>query len=433
MFGGCAVDVYEKLKILSEAAKYDASCSSSGSNRKNSGGLGNASVHGVCHSFTQDGRCVSLLKVLMSNKCIYDCKYCLNRATNDVQRASFEPEEIAELTVNFYRRNYIEGLFLSSAVEKNPNFTMEKMLKVVDLLRNKYKYYGYIHAKGIPGADERLIQRMGMMVDRMSVNIELPSEKSLGILAPQKNIKDIFKPMAQIKNQVLMLEGDKTLSGRKRHEFVPGGQSTQMIIGASPESDKQIAVLTENLYKTFDLKRVYFSAYIPVNQHPSLPTIQGAPLLREHRLYQIDWLLRFYGFEVSEIFNNGAENLDLELDPKVFWALNNLTIFPLEVNKASYDLLLKIPGIGVKSAQRILAARKFGALSYEDLKKIGVVLKRAKFFLTCNGKFYGESSMDRTQIRSMLLDNKTVLMFQQLNFLDNYGEGSESNAQIYLR
>lgn len=425
------MDVYEKLKILSEAAKYDASCSSSGSNRKNNGGLGNASAHGICHSFTQDGRCISLLKVLMTNKCVYDCVYCLNRASNGVQRASFEPEEIAELTIQFYRRNYIEGLFLSSAVERNPDYTMERMLQIVKLLREKYHYYGYIHAKAIPGADAKLIHQMGLLVDRMSVNVELPSERSLTALAPQKRSKDIFKPMAQISNQLRLGDGKKNLQPRKGELFVPGGQSTQMIIGATPETDKQIAMLTENLYQTFALKRVYYSAYIPVNQHPLLPTVQGAPLLREHRLYQIDWLLRFYGFKASEIFNKGAEKLDLEIDPKVFWALNNMEQFPIEINKADYEVLLRIPGIGVKSAMKIISARKFGALSYDNLKAMGVVLKRAKYFILCNGKFFGEPSMDSARIRQGLLDQKTVMAFQQLSFLDHLS-GGEERASLYI-
>ncbi|MFW6381623.1 MAG: putative DNA modification/repair radical SAM protein, partial [Bacillota bacterium] len=366
----------EKLRILTEAAKYDVSCSSSGSRRKNSGGLGNSAVGGICHSWSDDGRCISLLKILFTNRCIYDCSYCVNRASNDIPRASFTPDEVVKLTVNFYRRNYIEGLFLSSAVEEGPDYTMERLLKTVSSLRDDYNFNGYIHLKAIPGADYTLIHRAGKYADRMSVNIELPSEASLNRLAPQKRKRDILDPMKRLGSGI-----QENREDRKKYKntpsFVPAGQSTQLIVGASPESDYQILRLSEGLYQNFNLKRVYYSAFMPVTSDQKLPVVDKPPLLREHRLYQADWLLRFYKFEADELLSADNPNFDVDLDPKANWALNNIDKFPLEVNRAPYELLLRVPGIGPKSCRRIVTARQQGAVGFEDLKKFGTVLKRA--------------------------------------------------------
>ena len=392
----------EKLNILSAAAKYDVSCSSSGSTRKNTpDGLGNSASNGICHSFTPDGRCVSLLKILLTNNCIYDCKYCVNASTKDVKRAMFKPEEVVEITMNFYRRNYIEGLFLSSAIFRNPNYTMELLIKVVKKLRLEEKFNGYIHLKGIPGADEALIKEAGLYVDRMSVNIELPSQNSLQLLAPEKSKENILTPMKIIKNNILATnEIKKTIKSAPK--FVPGGQSSQLIVGATPESDHKILTLSENLYKRYKLKRVYYSAYVPVFKDKELPDITHPPLVREHRLYQADWLLRFYGFNAGELLKDG-ENFDLNFDPKTSYALGNLNNFPVEVNKAPYEMLLRVPGIGVRSAQRIVSTRRVHLLNFEDLKKLGIVLKRARYFLTCQGKYYGDVGFDPEKIRKRLL------------------------------
>lgn len=397
------MDILEKIKILSDAAKYDVSCSSSGSTRKNTkNGIGNAAYSGICHSWADDGRCISLLKILFTNICIYNCSYCVNRVTNDVPRAMFTPEELAELTINFYRRNYIEGLFLSSAVYKSPDYTMELMLKTVKKLREEYNFNGYIHLKAIPGADIKLIHEAGLYADRMSVNIELPTEKSLKLLAPQKKKEAIIKPMKFINNQLIAKKEEKKLI-KKVNNFLPAGQTTQLIVGATPESDKAILKLSENLYKHYNLKRVYYSAYVPVTIHPNLPAISSPPLLREHRLYQADWLLRFYGFSADELLDDLHPDFDTALDPKTDWALKNLHLFPVEVNKADYNMLLRVPGIGVLSAKRIVVARKAAPLSYDVLKKIGVVLKRAKYFITCQGKYYGDCKFDNIHIRQQLL------------------------------
>lgn len=381
------MELQKKLKILSDAAKYDVSCSSSGSSsRGNSSSLGNTSAGGICHSWTDDGRCVSLLKILFTNYCIYDCQYCVNRVSNDRSRAAFTPAEVAQLTVDFYKRNYIEGLFLSSAVTKNPDWTMEQLLKTAQLLRNKHNYQGYIHLKAIPGADFKLIYQAGLLVDRMSVNIELPSEGSLKKLAPQKKKAGILAPMKGIGEKIA-----NNIVERKKYKlkdkFVPAGQSTQLIVGASPESDKQIISLSEGLYSHFNLKRVYYSAYLPVNKSSLLPALSGPPLKREHRLYQADWLLRFYGFKAAELLTPGRENFDLKIDPKADWALNNLDQFPVEVNQASYEMLLRVPGIGPRSAAKIIKARREKKLTHYNLKKMRIVLKRANFFITCNGKY----------------------------------------------
>jgi len=416
------MELQTKLAILADAAKYDVSCSSSGSTRKNkAGGVGNAHVSGICHSWADDGRCISLLKILFSNSCIYDCAYCVNRATNHIARATFTPREVADLTINFYRRNYIEGLFLSSAIFKNPDYTMEQLILTVKILRNEYKFNGYIHLKAIPGADARLIAEAGTLVDRMSVNIELPTHKGLQLLAPQKNKESIINSMGLIKYGIDEKCEERRVF-RKAGSFVPAGQTTQMIIGATPDHDRQILQLAEGLYKKFSLKRVYYSAYVPVVHHPNLPSlITKPPLLREHRLYQADWLLRFYGFKVDELLDEANPNLDVELDPKSFWALRNLHLFPVEVNRADYEMLLRVPGIGVKSALKIIRARRVGPLSYENLKKMGVVLKRAKHFITCNGKYYSEYNFNEKLIRlSLMTGNKQVQEDQpemeQLNF-----------------
>jgi len=383
---GADLDLFEKLSILSASAKYDAACTSSGVDRKNNGGIGNAVSCGICHSFAADGRCISLLKVLMTNYCIYDCQYCVNRVSNDVKRAAFTPRELAELTINFYKRNYIEGLFLSSGVLKSPNYTSELMLKTLKLIREEYKFNGYIHVKCIPGTDSELITKLGLLADRMSVNIEMPSEKSLKLLAPNKTKEAILRPMGFIKSNIEENVTD-LVKYKSAPKFVPAGQSTQLIIGATPDSDYKILSLSEALYKKYNLKRVFYSAYIPVSNNSLLPALgTKPPLMREHRLYQADWLLRFYKFSASELLDEKNQNFNLLIDPKCNWAINHMDEFPVEVNKAPYEMLLRVPGIGVKSALRILKARKYSPIDFEGLKKMGVVLKRAQYFITCRGK-----------------------------------------------
>ena len=383
----------EKLTILAEAAKFDVSCSSSGSNRQNStNGIGNAAKSGICHSWSSDGRCISLLKILLSNDCLFDCAYCLNRRSNTLARATFTPEEIADLTINFYLRNYIEGLFLSSAVYATPEKTMGDMVEVCRLLRQRHRFNGYIHLKVIPGASRQLLNQAGLLADRLSVNIELPSEKSLNLLAPQKSRQAILGPMQHIGEH---FNGFALEATRSRHtpQFCPAGQSTQMIIGASGESDLQILNLTQSLYKQMHLKRVYYSAYIPINAAPNLPAPASAPpLIREHRLYQADWLLRYYRFEAEEILSPQAPHLDERLDPKAAWALRNFHHFPLDINRAGYEELLRVPGLGVLSAQRIIATRRITAIREQDLGKMGLVMKRAKYFLSINGRSLVPSS-----------------------------------------
>lgn len=394
--------IMEKLKVLTESAKYDVSCASSGVNKSNKGGLGNATATGICHTWSADGRCVSLLKTLLTNDCIYDCAYCANRYSNDVERASFSPEEVATLVVEFYRRNYIEGLFLSSAIEGSPNATMEKIIRTLKLLRHKESFFGYIHVKAIPGAAPELIRQAGELADRMSVNIELPTEESLKLLAPQKSPKKIFLPMAQIQKGIEEVAEDR---GKYLHtpKFVPAGQSTQMIVGATKDSDRHILFAAESLYKSFRLKRVYYSAYVPVNSGRNLPALlTPPPLLREHRLYQADWLLRFYKFEAKELLSEDEMNFDLDFDPKMNWALRNLDQFPIEINHADYEMLLRIPGVGVVSARRIILQRKVAPIHFDDLKKLGVVVKRAKYFLVCDGKFYGEKRLEPHILKSIL-------------------------------
>ncbi len=378
------LDIFEKLKILSDSAKYDASCSSSGSNRRNSSsGIGNGNISGICHSWGADGRCISLLKILFTNACIYDCKYCINRCSNNVKRATFTPREVADLTINFYRRNYIEGLFLSSAVIKSPDYTMELLINTISILRNEYNFNGYIHCKTIPGCSKELIDKLGSMVDRMSINIELPSNNSLKLLAPQKEKTGILTPMSYVSNKMKLNKLEK-----RKENFIPAGQTTQLIIGATPESDLKILKLSESLYKKLSLKRVYYSAYISVNNDKNLPTLESPPLLRENRLYQADWLLRFYGFKADELLSETHPNFNNVLDPKCEWALRNLDKFPIEINKANYFTLIRVPGIGVVSAKKIIKARRNFDLNFDSLKKLGIVLKRAKYFITCKGKYY---------------------------------------------
>jgi putative DNA modification/repair radical SAM protein len=405
------VEVLDKVKILATAAKYDASCASSGSNRANtSKGLGNASSSpvGICHSWASDGRCISLLKVLFSNYCIHDCVYCINRRSNDIPRSSFTVDELIGLTINFYRRNYIEGLFLSSGVLRSPDYTMELLVQAIKKLRREQNFNGYIHLKVIPGASRDLIREAGLLVDRLSVNIELPSEAGLKLLAPEKKRDDILTPMSYIGAKIRS-NAEERKHFKKALSFVPAGQSTQLIVGASPEPDFQILRLAEQLYQKVNLRRVYYSAYIPVNSNPLLPALTLPPLKREHRLYQADWLIRFYKFRAEEIVNSSQPVLDPDLDPKTSWALRNLDQFPVEINRASYETLLRVPGVGLKSAERLLTARKFTNLNFTELPKLGVVLKRARFFITCQGKFL-EKFDNESLIRERLLevDSPTV-------------------------
>lgn len=406
----------EKLRILSDAAKYDVSCSSSGSGRKNTNnGLGNGAISGICHSWSADGRCVSLLKILMTNYCIYDCKYCISRKSNDIERAILTPDEIVRLTINFYRRNYIEGLFLSSGIIKNADYTMEQMIAVAKKLRLEERFNGYIHMKVIPGASRELIHEMGLYVDRVSVNIELAESKALKLLAPDKKPTDISTSMGLIrKNQIQNTEEKKLF--KSTPSFIPAGQTTQMIIGAGGESDYTILSKSENLYKNFDLKRVYYSAYVPVNKSGILANADAVPMIREHRLYQADWLLRFYDFKAGEILDEKSPFIDPLLDPKANWAVQNWHLFPMEINRASYKDLLRIPGIGVTSAKRIVMARKYSIIKYEHLKKLGVVIKRAKYFITVNGEFLGFRKESPELIRNALIEKEKMAMQQMKLF-----------------
>lgn len=420
------MDIYEKLKILSAAAKFDVACTSSGVNRKSGkDGIGSAVSYGICHTFSGDGHCISLLKILMSNDCVYDCKYCLNRRSNDIPRATFTPQEIAELTINFYRRNYIEGLFLSSGVYINPNETVERLLATLKLLREKYRFYGYIHIKAIPGASTDAIRALGYYADRMSVNIELPTESGLKLLAPQKSKESILKPMGMISSAIKDNKNEVAVYKNAPH-FVPAGQSTQMIVGATNDSDLQILRLTEGLYKKYSLKRVFFSAYVPVVENNLLPTLDTKPpLLREHRLYQADWLLRYYNFKADELLDEDNRNLNEFLDPKSNWAINNLSFFPIELRTAEYNEILRVPGIGVTSAKRIIAARKNG-LSFEGIARMGVVLKRAKYFITVNGKMADGVIMTKFNILNDLIGaNKPKTKAAQLDFFEQIETLSE--------
>lgn len=468
----------EKLNILADAAKYDVACTSSGSSRRGKkGSLGNTVSAGICHSFASDGRCISLLKILFTNECIFDCKYCLNRSSNDQPRAAFTPEEICTLVTEFYRRNYIEGLFLSSGIIKSPAYTMEQIYQAIYLLRTKYKFNGYIHVKAIPGAPEELITRLGYLADRMSVNIELPTTESLTKLAPHKNPETLVKPLRQIQDGIMghrlaigkdpqmersnsskylphtifrenpyrRLPSDSDLSAaslpasaRRQTSFVPAGQSTQMIIGASGENDLQLLSATQKLYQMYDLKRVFFSAYVPLNEDALLPAIGTAPpLLREHRLYQADWLLRFYGFHAEELLSPKQPNFNLLLDPKCDWALRHLEHFPVEINRASYAALLRVPGIGTKSAGRIVKSRRGTTLDFQHLKKIGVVLKRAKYFITCNGKMMHRIPIEEDFITRQLISTDSKKnweiehpqTYRQLSLFDDFHFSSEITAE----
>ena len=405
-----AMSLQEKLNILSDAAKYDVACTSSGVDRKNNGkGVGNSVASGICHTFSSDGRCISLLKILFTNECVFDCRYCVNRSSNDVVRASFTPQEVCELTMGFYRRNYIEGLFLSSGILKSPAYTMELLYQTVFKLRTEYHFQGYIHLKAIPGAPQELIQRAGYYADRMSINLEFPTAEGLRTLAPHKSRKTILAPMKQIQIQAKE-NREELMLYRNSPRFVPAGQSTQMIIGATGENDFQIVNTAESLYRNFELKRVFYSAFVNVNQDTTLPDLpQGPPLLREHRLYQADWLMRFYGFRAGELLSEEKPNFNVFLDPKCDWALRHLECFPVEINSADYHTLLRVPGIGVRSAQKIVGARKYGKLNFDDLQKMRVVLKRALYFITCSGRMMYRTKLDEDYILRNLLDPREKL------------------------
>ena len=393
--------IQEKIKILTDAAKYDVSCSSSGSNRKNKNGLGDASFSGICHSWSEDGRCISLLKILLTNKCIYNCNYCINRRDNDVVRAEFTPREVADLTINFYKRNYIEGLFLSSGIFKSPDKTMENLIEVAELLRNKYNFNGYIHMKAIPGASHDLIHKLGNLVDRMSINIELPTERSLSLLAPQKSYGQIFKPMGNIKETLIENVEERKIF-RKAPKFLPAGQTTQMIVGASREDDLTIINQAQSLYKNFNMKRVYYSRYIPVVKSSFTDGISETSMLREHRIYQADWLLRFYGFKADEILNKKNPYFDLRLDPKMNWAIENIEKFPIEINRASFEELMRVPGIGRTYALRIINARRFAALNYDDLKSLKISTKNCKNFITVRGVYRGINVSTKEALKDIM-------------------------------
>ena len=460
------LEIEKKLEILSDAAKYDVACTSSGVERKGSQeGMGNATHCGICHSFAADGRCISLLKVLMTNECIYDCKYCINRRSNDTVRTSFTPQELCGLTIQFYRRNYIEGLFLSSGIRRSPDETMEQIYRVLFLLRRQYHFNGYIHVKGIPGASAELVQAVGYLADRMSLNLELPTAQGLQKLAPGKTREKILTPMRQIQNGIreqkllltdggriakkpdngssLYLPGDgqilrekssygvSTRSG-KQERFVPAGQSTQMIVGATQENDYQILTIAESLYRKFELKRVFYSAYVALNEDKDLPQVgTKPPLLREHRLYQADFLLRFYGFAAKELLSEEKPNFNVYLDPKCDWAIRHLEYFPVEINRADYEMLLRVPGIGVKSAQRIMRARRSAKLNFDQLKRIGVVLKRAHYFITCNGKMLYHTKIEEDYITRRILELDHAknwqmdyqMTYRQLSLFDDRKEG----------
>ena len=411
------MDIREKLEILADAAKYDVSCSSSGSNRKNkNNGLGNGSMGGICHSYSEDGRCISLLKILMTNACIYNCEYCINRRENDTQRATFSSEEVANLTMNFYRRNYIEGLFLSSGIIKNPDYTMERLVKVAEILRYKYTFNGYIHMKAIPGSSQDLVKKMGLLVDRMSINIELPSQKALSILAPEKKIADITRPMGDVKNE-MMVYGEDRKKFAHTPKFLPAGQTTQMIIGAGRESDLEIIKTSEKLYNNYALKRVYYSGFVPVVKSKFTQGIDKAPLLREHRLYQADFLMRGYSFKADDLLSKNDPNFDLSIDPKSNWAINNIERFPIEINTASYFELMKVPGFGRTYANRIIEARQFRKLTYDSLRALKISTKRAKHFILVNGVYRGLKFRDKNDLK-VLMSAPDTKNYQQLSMFD---------------
>ena len=428
------MSIMDKLGILTDAAKYDVACTSSGNERKGDGtGMGNTIKAGICHSFSGDGRCISLLKILFTNECIYDCKYCVNRCSNDVPRASFTPDEVCRLTIEFYRRNYIEGLFLSSGILYSPDYTMELLYQTLYKLRREWNFQGYIHVKAIPGASQELVHRIGFLADRMSVNLELPTAESLRLLAPHKSRKNILAPMRLVQSKAAQNRQEIQVY-RNAPRFVPAGQSTQMIIGATPETDYQIMQVTEVLYQKFELKRVYFSAFVHVNEDATLParTDEGPPLLREHRLYQADWLLRYYHFQADELLSEESPNFNVLFDPKCNWALKHLEYFPVEINRADYKMLLRVPGIGYKSAARIVKARRLGSLDFQDIKKMGVVLKRALYFITCGGKMMYPTKIEEDYITRNLLNARERLPegidgmnYRQLSLFDDVRFGGK--------
>lgn len=431
------LDIYEKLHILTDAAKYDVACTSSGVDRRGDGkGMGNCEKAGICHSFSADGRCISLLKILFTNECIYDCKYCVNRVSNDVRRTSFTPDEICRLTMEFYRRNYIEGLFLSSGILKSPDYTMELLYESLYKLRVECHFQGYIHVKAIPGASPELIQKVGFLADRMSVNLELPTKESLHLLAPHKSRQNILKPMRMVQ-MGREVNREELAVYRNAPRFVPAGQSTQMIIGATPETDFQIMQVAEAMYEKFGLKRVFYSAFVAVNKDKALPAQieTGPPLLREHRLYQADWLLRYYHFKVSELLDEKNPNFNVLMDPKCNWAVQHLELFPVEINRVEYEMLLRVPGIGYKSAARIVRARRMGMIQFEDLKNMGVVLKRALYFITCNGKMMYPIKIEQDYITRNLINAKERLPdsvqnmnYRQLSLFDDVRFGAEQGG-----
>ena len=413
--------INEKLSILADAAKYDVSCSSSGSDRKNTkNGIGNGHISGICHSFTEDGRCVSLLKILLTNHCIFDCSFCVSRKSNDVKRAAFTVQEVVDLTINFYRRNYIEGLFLSSGIFKNADFTMERLLLIAKKLRLEENYNGYIHLKTIPGASPELLKEAGLYTDRMSINLEMPTEEGLKLVAPDKSHEDVKKPLNFINQQMTVFKSERKLI-KSTPIFVPAGQSTQMVIGATPENDMQIMHTANQYYKDYNLKRVYYSGYIPINHDDKLLPSIGTqpPLLRENRLYQTDWLMRFYKFDVNEILNHQNPHLDTDIDPKLSYALRNLHLYPIDINMADYRMILRIPGIGVQSAKKIVAARKFGKIYSYQIKRLGIAYNRAKFFMTCADDTYSQKDYLPTQIKSLILNtSKSKYLKNQPNQLN---------------
>ena len=424
--------VLEKLKILAESAKYDVSCASSGTSRSHkSGAIGSAAGWGICHSFAEDGRCISLLKIMLTNYCMYDCAYCINRRSNDLPRATLSVTELVNLTIEFYRRNYIEGLFLSSGVVRNPDYTMERLVRAIKDLRLVHHFNGYIHMKSIPGASQELVNEAGLYADRLSVNIEIPNEASLRTLAPEKDFKSVFAPMRYIQQGVLQ-SAEERKRFRYAPRFAPAGQSTQMIVGATQENDYQILTIAESLYRKFELKRVFYSAYVALNEDKDLPQVgTKPPLLREHRLYQADFLLRFYGFAAKELLSEEKPNFNVYLDPKCDWAIRHLEYFPVEINRAGYEMLLRVPGIGVKSAQRIMRARRSAKLDFDQLKRIGVVLKRAHYFITCNGKMLYHTKIEEDYITRRILELDHAknwqmdyqMTYRQLSLFDDRKEG----------
>ena len=408
--------IKEKLSVLADAAKYDVSCASSGSKRTNTTkGLGNSSGMGICHSYTEDGRCVSLLKILLTNHCIFDCAYCVSRKSNDVKRAAFKVQEVVDLTISFYRRNYIEGLFLSSGIFKSPDYTMERLVQVAKKLREEEKFNGYIHLKSIPGASDELMREAGLYADRLSVNIEIPTKSGLKLLAPDKDHKDFIKPMKKIKNEIIQYKQEKKLI-KSTPKYAPAGQSTQMIVGATGETDRDIMYSSAFFYKKFNMKRVYYSGYVPVLSDSRLPDKGSAvPMVRENRLYQTDWLMRFYGFDIREILNDDVQHLDMDIDPKLSWALRNRHLFPVNVNKSSKEMLLRIPGVGLKSVSKILQARKFRKLNWDHLRKIGIAYNRAKYFITCDSREWFGKDYDSLQLKQVIIQNSSSKFRKELS------------------